>query len=431
MDSGASTRSEIIARQQWPKRYTVVGMCFLAAFICYIDRVNISVAAIAMQDEFGWSETTKGFVLSSFFIGYILTQAVAGWLANRFGCKLVLGFAVLWWSVFTILTPFAAAASFPLLIAARIALGLGEAATFPGTYGMLGKWVPAAERARSIAFLMSGIPIGTLFALVTTGWIVTKYGWPAAFYAFGVVGIFWAAAWYAFVHETPDDHPHISAAERELIGGGVTGRAARGPVPWGRFLRTPAFWALIVNHFCSNWVLYVFLAWLPSYFRDAQGLSITGAGLYSAAPWLSMFVMTNVSAWIADSLFKRGVSTTAVRKLMQSIGLLGASLFLLLVRDVDSPVIAVAYMSAALGLASFTIPGFGTNHLDIAPRYADVLVGITNTFETIPGIVGVALTGWLVDQTGSYNSVFLLVAITNIIGVVVWLAFASGRKLID
>ncbi len=415
----------------WPKRYTVVAMCFLAAFICYIDRVNISVAALAMQDEFGWSETTKGFVLSSFFIGYLLTQGIAGYLANRFGAKPVLGFAVVSWSIFTIITPLAAYASFSLLIAARIAMGLGEAAMFPSAYGMLARWVPPTERSRAIALLMSGIPIGTLFALMTTGWIVTQFGWPAAFYLFGVTGIFWAAAWYAFIYEDAALHPRISPEERQLLMADRAEEGARPPVPWGKFLKLPAFWALLVNHFCSNVVLYVFLAWLPSYFRDAQGLSVTGAGIYSAAPWLSMFLMTNISAWVADKLLERGMGTTAVRKLMQSIGLIGAAIFLMLVRDVDSAGVAVLYMSGALGLASFTIPGFGTNHLDIAPKYADVLVGITNTFGTIPGIVGVALTGWLVDRTGSYDSVFLMVAISNLVGVTIWLAFATGRKVVD
>ena len=108
-------------RGGWPKRYTVVGLCFFAAFICYIDRVNISVAAIAMKDQFGWTETDKGIVLSSFFVGYMLTMALAGWLADRYGPKRVLGFAVVWWSVFTVLTPFATFGSFGLLIAARIA----------------------------------------------------------------------------------------------------------------------------------------------------------------------------------------------------------------------------------------------------------------------------------------------------------------------
>ena len=405
------------------KRYAVVGLCFAAVFVCYIDRVNISVAAIAMQSEFGWTETTKGLVLSSFFVGYMLTMAVAGWLADRFGGKLVLGLAVIWWSLFTVLTPWAAYASFAMLIAARIALGLGEAATFPASYGMFARWVPENERARSISLLASGIPIGTLFALITTGWIVSNYGWPAVFYWFGAVGLLWAAAWFWFIHDDPASHPRISGAELDRIGAGAGEPAERLRFPWKAFLKLPAFWALLVNHFCSNVLLYVALAWLPSYFRDAQGLSLSGAGLYSAAPWLSMFVLTNVGGWLADTLQRRGMSVVAVRKTMQTVGLVGGAVFLLMLRGVESANVAVLLMCGALGV--------GTNHLDIAPRYAGMLLGITNTVGTIPGIVGVALTGWLVDTTGSYDSVFLMVASVNLVGVVVWLLFAKGEKLVD
>ena len=139
--------------------------------------------------------------------------------------------------------------------------------------------------------------------------------------------------------------------------------------------------------------LGVSLAWLPSYFRDVQGLSLTGAGLYSAAPWLSMFVVTNIAGWIADHLQSRGWSVLAVRKTMQTVGLLGGAVFLLLLREADSANAAVLLMCGALGIASFCISGFGTNHLDIAPKYAGVLMGITNTVGTVPGVVGVALTG--------------------------------------
>ena len=92
----------------WPVYYTVVLLLFAAVFISYIDRTNISVAAVAMQDELGWNETRKGTVLSAFFVGYLLMMAASGALANRYGGKLVLGAAVIWWSVFTMLTPPAA-----------------------------------------------------------------------------------------------------------------------------------------------------------------------------------------------------------------------------------------------------------------------------------------------------------------------------------
>ena len=416
---------------RWPKRFNVVGLCFCAVFICYIDRVNISVAAIAMQEQFGWTETTKGFVLSSFFIGYMLAMGVAGWLSDRYGAKRVLGIAVIWWSIFTILTPFAANAGFAVLIVTRIAMGLGEAATIPASYGIIGRWAPASEKARSISIMISGIPLGTLFGLIVTGWIVTQYGWPAAFYIFGVVGIFWLPFWYFLVHDEPAKHPSISDKELEDIG--VT-RGAETQVkvfPWRTFAGLPAFWALLINHFCANLQLYIALAWLPSYFRNVQGLSISGAGLYSAAPWLVMFIMVNVSGVIADKLMLRGMSTTTVRKLMQCIGLAGASVFLMMMPFASTANEAVFLLCMILGTASFTVPGYGTNHLDIAPRHAGVLVGITNTIGTIPGVVGVAFTGWLIDATGSYNSVFLMIAGVNLVGSVIWLIYSTGERLVD
>lgn len=419
------------AMPRWPRRYTVVGFCFLAVFICYIDRVNISVAALAMQEEFGWSETTKGYVLSSFFIGYMLFMAPSGWIANRIGGKIVLGLAVLWWSLFTLITPAAALVSLPLLIAARIAMGCGEAAMFPAAYNIYGRWVLPAERSRAVSLLISGIPLGTLFALTTTGWIIARYGWPAVFYVFGATGFVWTAIWFFQVRNSPADDPKVSPAELALLQQQTTEHDEKPPVPWRKLLSSPAVWALFINHFCSNWVLYMLLAWLPSYFRGQLGLSIANAGLYSAAPWLTMFVVGILAGWIADAMVTRGISITAVRKIMQTIGLLGSALFMLLARDVDSANVAMLLMCGALGAASFTWSGFVPNHLDIAPRYADVLMGITNTAGTVPGIIGVALTGWLVDATGTYSAAFTLVAAINVFGALVWLAFATGERVID
>lgn len=416
----------------WQRRYTIVTLCVVAVFVCYIDRVNISVAAIAMQETFGWSETTKGWVLSSFFVGYMLAMAPSGWLANRIGGKLVLGFAVAWWSLFTILTPAAAFMSLPVLIAARILLGLGEAATFPSSYNLYGRWVLPAERSRAVALLIGGIPLGTLFALTTTGWIVERFGWPSVFYLFGASGFVWCAAWYVLAHNDPAHDPRISRTERELLAAHAL-PPKEGPqsVPWGLMARTPAIWALVINHFCSNWGFYMLLAWLPSYFRGALGLSITNAGLFSAAPWLTMFVVGNLGGVFTDRLVKRGVDATLLRKVMQITGLLGSAAFLLAARDVSSPTVAMGLMCGALGFLALTWSGFVPNHLDIAPRYADVLMGITNTAGTVPGIIGVVITGWLVDTTGTYDSAFVLTAAINLFGAVVWLFFATAKRVID
>lgn len=412
-----------------PKRFIVVGLSVLAAFICYIDRVNISVAIIPMAEAFAWSGTAKGLVLSSFFIGYLLFQIPSGWLANRYGGKLVLGWAVLVWSLMTVLTPPAAHWSFAALIAVRFLMGAGEAGMFPSAYSLFGRWVPKAERSRAIAALLSGLPLGTLFALAATGTIVSAFGWESVFYLFGVAGIVFALAWMVLVHDRPDRHPRISAGELAAIEHGQAPRGAESPaIPYRALFKNKAVWALIINHFCSNWTFYVLLSWLPSYFRDAQGVSVAQAGLFAVAPWLTMFLMVNLVAWLADALITRGASVTRVRKLMQVTGLLGAALFLLLAPLAQSVVPAMLIICGALGMLGCTWSGFGPNHLDIAPQHAGFLLSVSNTAGSLPGVVGVVMTGWLFDLTASYNATFVLAAGICLAGACVWLLFASGER---
>jgi len=91
----------------------------------------------------------------------------------------------------------------------------------------------------------------------------------------------------------------------------------------------------------------------------------------------------------------------------------------------------VAVMTMALFFGGFALAGFAVNHLDIAPRYAGSLMGITNTAGTIPGIVGVLVSGALVDSTGSWSSAFILAGVIYLIGAVVWLLFSTGERVLD
>ena len=88
-------------------------------------------------------------------------------------------------------------------------------------------------------------------------------------------------------------------------------------------------------------------------------------------------------------------------------------------------------MCCATGSLAWCAGGFFANSFDIAPRYADVIWGISNTFATVPGIVGVAVTGWLVDRTGGYTAPFIVTAALAGVGAVVVLVFGSGERVID
>jgi ACS family sodium-dependent inorganic phosphate cotransporter len=415
----------------WQTRYTVVALCLAATLVCYIDRVNISVAIIPMAKDLDWDQTTRGFVLSAFFWGYLATQIAGGWLADRYGGKIVLGMAVLVWSAFTVLTPPAAFAGFWLLILARIGMGLGEGLTFPSIYTLFARWVPSSERTRAVGLNFAGIPLGTIVALFVTPLIVVQYGWPWAFYIFGAFGLVWYAAWHFLVSDSPETHPRITEEEKAFI---ASQRSVKEDAPKGAtrvLLSKRPVWALIFNHFCTNWGFYVLLSWLPTYMNEGLGVNIRAVGLYTALPFIANVAGFMLSGYLADKMIAGGQSVTRTRKIMQTIGLGGPAVALLLVGNVTNAEVAVAIMTVSLFLAGWVAGGFLVNHLDIAPRHAGILMGLTNTAGTLPGILGVTITGFILDATGSWALVFGVAAAIYLAGLAVWWAFATGEQIVE
>jgi len=404
-------------------------MCFLAVLIAYTDRVNISVASVAMREQFGWTQTVKGFVLSSFFIGYMLFMVASGWLATRFGGKRVLAISVVCWSVFTLLTPWAASISVATLLAVRIGLGVGEAAIVPATYELLRRWAPESERSRAVTGFNSGGPFGQIVGFLVTGWLTGRFGWPKSFYLFGVIGFIWAAFWLARIHDNPADDRRISAPELRLLQGsrGVDPEASGPPIR--TLLARAPVWAIFISQFSNNWGLYLLMAWLPSYFRDTMKLSIANAAEFAAAPWLATFIAANAAAALSDGAIARGIATAVVRKITVGLGLLGFSACLLLLLQAHSQTSALLVVCAATGSLGISWSGFTPNMLDIAPRHSAVLMGVSNTLATIPGIAGVTITGWLLDKTGGYSATFVLTAALGIMGALVYLICGSARRI--
>lgn len=416
----------------WQSRYTLVAMCFAAVFVCYIDRVNISVAILPMAEEFGWDATTQGAILSSFFIGYLLMQIGGGWFADRLGGKLVLGLGVLIWSAFTLVTPIAALLGLSILLAARIGMGLGEAVTFPSIHSMFSRWIPVQEKSKTVALVTSAIPVGTVFALVVTPIIVLQIGWEWAFYLFGVVGIFWYVAWQRWITALPSENPNISPQELALITNNAPSDGSNTDAPPIReFLRSKALWAIIVAHFCNNWTLYVILSWLPKYVNEGLGVSFAAVGVVSMLPHIASFLCLNIAGNIADRLIASGLNVTKVRKIMQCTGFGGLAICLFMIGYVESMWAAIGILCLGKVFSAAGTGGYMVNHLDIGPRHAGTLMGITNTAGTIPGIVGVYVSGLILDITGSWALVFQVTAGVTVFGMIFYALFASGEKEFD
>jgi MFS transporter, ACS family, solute carrier family 17 (sodium-dependent inorganic phosphate cotransporter), other len=415
----------------WPRRYTLVLLSFAAVFICYMDRVNISVAIIPMAKDMGWDPATQGTVLSAFFLGYLATQVLGGRLADRFGGKIVLGIGVVFWSLFTMVTPLAAVAGFSMLLAARIGMGVGEGVTFPSIYSLFGRWLPEAERARAIGVVFSAIPLGSVFALLATPVIVVHYGWPWAFYSFGAVGVIWWMFWRLRIADHPNSHPDIATHERALVAADAGSVEIPPAPPLRDLLSRGPVWAIIVAHFCTNWGSYVLLAWMPTYITQGLGVDFASVGLFAVIPSLCSFLFLNVGGWVTDRLIRNGWDVTRVRKTMQTVGFAGGATTLMFVGYIHDATQAIALMSLGSIIGSFGAGGFGVNHLDIAPRHAGVLMGLSNTAATIPGIVGVYVSGLILNLTHSWTLVFQVAAGIYLFGMVFYLVFASSKRLYD
>jgi len=394
-----------------------------------MDRVNMSISILPMAEEFGWDSQLKGIVQSSFFWGYLLTQILGGIWADKFGGKRVLGFGVIWWSLATAITPVAAHMGFPVLLTARACMGIGEGVAMPAMNNLLSKWVPVQERSRSLAFVYSGMFVGSILGLALSPQLIHLLHWHSVFYIFGALGLFWHILWNQCAHSSPNEDPFITPSEREYILRSKLFHAPAVEIPWKKLLSRIEVWTIIICHFCHNWGTFILLTWMPTYYNQVLGLDLMKSGFFSVLPWITMAISSNVGGWIADALVPK-VGVTRVRKIMQTIGFLGPALFLTQLSKVDTVPMAVLCMMCSQGLDAFSQSGLYSNHQDIGPKYAGVLLGLSNTAGVLAGVLGTYTTGRIL-QNGSWDQVWGVAVMFCIIGAVIWNLFATGERVLD
>ena len=421
-----------------PYRFKVVLLSFLAVFICYIDRVNISVAIIPMQEQFGWSESQVGLILGSFYFGYMITMILGGYLADKYGGKKVLGYALLIWSLFTIITPFFAYQGLWWLILIRILMGLGEGVTFPSWHAIYARWIPFEERTRSVGFTNSGIAAGTLFGFAVTALIIANCSWELVFYSFGLLGFFWYFFWNKMVTSFPENNKFLSKEELHHIKMEAPSKESAPTIPLLKLIRNGPFMAIAVATFCNNWSLYTFLSYLPKYVnapvvQGGMGIDLgSNIFIYSILiPSLVSIFSLILGGYLADGLIKKGYGILKVRKSVNSIGFFGSALFLYLISLEDSlinVVILLCLINICYGICA---GGFGVNHADLGPKYTGSLVGIAGSIGMIAAILSPIVAGYILELTNSWSSIFNVCTIGLLFGGTFYLFFASVDKQFD
>ena len=418
-----------------PYRFKVVFLSFLAVFICYIDRVNISVAIIPMQQQFGWTESQVGIILGSFYFGYMISMTIGGYLADKYGGKKVLGIGLLIWSFFTVITPIFAYSGLWYLILIRILMGLGEGITFPSWHAIYARWIPFKERTRAIAFTNSGISVGTVFGYLATVIIIAQYSWEWVFYSFGALGIFWYFFWNKNVTSFPEDNKFLPSDELAIIKSEAPSNSTAPSIPLIKLTKNLPFIAIAVATFCNNWALYTFLSYLPKFINSPISVGGLGIELESSVfiylilipSFFSIFSLL-LGGYLADRFIKKGYKVIHVRKTVNSIGFFGAAILLYLISLQDSLISVLVLLCLINFCSGIGAGGFGVNHADLGPKYTGSLVGISGSFGMIAAIFSPMVAGYLLEITNSWSVIFYICSVILMFGGLFYLKFASASK---
>jgi D-galactonate transporter len=409
-------------------RWYVAAMMWAAIAINYIDRTVLSAAAPKIQSEFNLSPMQMGVVLSAFFWSYALLQLPAGFLADKFGQKKTLGFAVLWWSLATAVTGFAT--GFKSLIGLRVALGVGEAAAYPSNAGIASKWFPSKERGTVAGIFDSGSKFGGAIALPLIAWMVARFGWKETFALVGSLGVIWSLVWWFMFRDSPAQHPRVNQAELAHIREGQSQKSLDDtamPMKWYELFKHRNIWAMCIGFFMINYNSYFFITWLPTYLVKERGMGLIEMGIMASLPLLVAMVVEVFAGWLSDRVFTSGrLSLTATRKLFLIVGLLMASSigFAAFAESAMTAVILLCIAKSGTTVAASQVWALPS---DVAPRnMTSMVAGIQNSVSNMGGVVGPIVTGAIVGATGSFVYALLFSAALICIAIVNYL-FLLGK----
>lgn len=405
---------------------TIILLCALGIMISYADRSNISVAIIGMARDFQWDKAFEGTVLSAFFGGYAATQLLGGQLADALGSKWVLAAGLSCWSLATAFTPLAAANGAAPLLATRLTLGLGEGVAFPAVHSAIACLVPKSQQSSAVALVTAASYAGAGLAFLLVPGIVETYGWQVSFFGFGALALLWLPPWLlqapsgrsSTVNLSPSQMTqNISNTLKELL----------------PLVKTPQVLAICAAQYTNGFGLYGLLSWLPSFFSEQYGTSLSELPALTTVPYILQAVVGLAVGSFADRAIANGVPVGRLRKILQTVGMIVPAIALLLAASPMTKDPSTAGVLVDLGLAAnaLTLGAVSVNHLDIAPRHAGAIFGLGNTFATMAGLVSTPLTGAILDSTGSWEVVFATITLHYVVGAFLFVWLAGDQPLAE
>lgn len=403
-------------------QHRVLGMLSLLSVITYVDRVCIAVAGPRMQDSLNISPEAWGWVTSVFFLSYSAFEIPTGLLGDRIGPRKVLTRIVLWWSAFTALT--GTVSNYAVLLVVRFCFGAGEAGAYPNASTVIARWIPPQHRARTWGVVWMTAQIGAAASPLLVVPIQVRYGWRASFFVFGVLGVLWAALWYAWFRDSPAQKQGVTPAELQEIGAETP---AGHSMPWGLAVRSATFWQIAGIGASYVYAIAFFQSWLQTYLVRGRGYT-EAALVLSSLPYVVGACANGLGGLASDWLVRRFGLRTG-RRALGVVGLSTAAIFMAATVVTTDGTWALVFLSLSYAGILAQQPNLCAVCLDTGRKHAGAVFGFMNTAANLASAVSSIVFGYLVGYFGNYNVPFIPMVGTLCLGTWLWLKVDPAEDL--
>ena len=401
----------------------VIGWLFVISAVSYLDRNNLSIAGGAIKKDFKLTDVQLGGVFSAFAFGYAFTQPLAGKIADKLGAYRTVALAIVWWSVFTALTPLVPPGvphALAILMAVRLLLGIGEAVIYPAGNRLVASWIPAGERGFANGLIFAGVGVGGGVAPPLVTYLMINFGWASAFIASAVIGLVVGAIWLVVVRNSPREHNGITPDELRYIEANLPPSSTdKAPGPsWRQIVADRQVQLLTASYFCFGYVAYIFFSWFFIYLSSVRGLDLKSSAILAMLPFIAMTVCSTLGGIVSDRLERR-YGARLGRCIVAGTALIVASGFIAAATMVADATSASLILAGGAGSLYVAQSAYWTLSANLGGKTAGTVSGFMNMGAQIGGVVTASTTAIIASAFG-WTTSFLAAAAICLIGGILW-----------
>ncbi len=403
-------------------RWFVVGWITISTILNLVDRQTLSILEPTLEKEFGLSAGGYANIVNAFLVSYTVMYTVGGRFVDRVGGKIGMTACILWWSVATMLHSLARGGL--SLGVFRFLLGVGEPGNYPAALRVTTRWFAKAERGLPIAIFSSGSSVGSLLAVPMISFVTLWFGWRAAFFVPGFLGLIWVAVW-ALVYRLPSRPIERVAQPAPQPDAAAATLPARESLL--DLLRNGNVRAIVLARLVSDPVWVFYLYWTPKYLSNVWGFDLKEIGLYAWVPFVFGGLGGVFGGAASDWLIRRGVSPARGRKLL----LYGAGLVAPLGMTIGyarSPAVALALIAVMAFVVYIWYIDTAALISDVFPeRVIGSVLGLMGTAGALGGMGLNWLAGALLDRFHTYTPIFFIAGSGHLLASLIIFFFMKER----